>query len=165
MSLDLGGIAKGYAADAAVRVLSEHGIEAVLVDAGGDVAVGAPPPDETGWLVDLPNGESIRLAHAAVATSGDAYRFVTVDGVRYSHIVDPRTGLGVVGQPTVTVVAPNATTADALASAVSVMDRTAAEELVRSIEGAWTRVVGDRSWTSGHEPYTDSEIPGEIEHE
>jgi thiamine biosynthesis lipoprotein len=165
MSLDLGGIAKGYAADAAVRVLMEHGIDAVLVDAGGDVAVGAPPPEETGWLVELPSGESIRLARAAVATSGDTYRFVNVDGVRYSHIIDPRTGLGVVGRRTVTVVAPNATTADALASAVAVMDRAAAEALVRSVDGAWTSVAGDSSWTSGLDPYVDSRTPGEIEHE
>ena len=152
MSLDLGGIAKGYAADAALRVLAKHGIETALVDAGGDLALGAPPPHEAGWLVALPNGDSVRLARAGVATSGDAHRFVTLEGVRYSHIVDPRTGLGVVNAPTVTVVAPDASTADALASALTVMNRASAEALVRSVDHAWASVTRSRTWTSGPHP-------------
>ena len=148
MSLDLGGIAKGFAADAALRVLAEHGIEAALVDAGGDLALGAPPPGEIGWLVALPGGDSLRLANAAVATSGDAYRYVEIDGIRYSHVVDPRTGLGVIDAPTVTTIAPSATFADALASALPVMDSEAGAALVRSLEGVSARVVGTRTWTS-----------------
>lgn len=152
MSLDLGGIAKGYAADAALAIMAEHGIGAALVDAGGDLALGDPPPDERGWLVALPNGNSLRLAHAGVATSGDAHRHVTIDGVRYAHIVDPRTGLGVVDAPTVTVVAPDATTADALASALTVMDRASGMKLTRSVDGAWATVTGSASWMTGQQP-------------
>jgi thiamine biosynthesis lipoprotein len=152
MSLDLGGIAKGYAADAALAIMAEHGIGAALVDAGGDLAIGDPPPDQKGWLVALPNGDSLRLAHAAVATSGDINRYVTIDRVRYAHIVDPRTGLGVVDAPIVTVVARDATTADALASALTVMDRASGMELTRSVGGAWATVAGSTSWTTGHKP-------------
>jgi thiamine biosynthesis lipoprotein len=152
MSLDLGGIAKGYAADVALRALAEHGVRSALVDAGGDLALGDAPPGESGWMVALPNGETVRLARAAVATSGDTRRFVTLEGVRYSHIVDPRTGLGAVDAPTVTVVARDATTADALASALSVMDAEPGRALVDSVEGVWAYVIGSTTWTSGARP-------------
>jgi len=152
MSLDLGGIAKGFAADAALRVLADRGIDAAIVDAGGDLALGAAPPGETGWLVAIPGPDSLRLSNVAVATSGDVYRYVEIDGVRYSHVVDPRTGLGVVDAPTVTVIAANATFADALASALTVMDSEAGAALVRSLEGASARTSGRRSWTSDSFP-------------
>ena len=120
--LDLGGIAKGYAADAALAVLREHGITRALIDAGGDLVAGDPPPGRDGWAVAVgEDGEMILLANAAVATSGDAYKFTEVAGVRYSHIVDPRTGLGLTDRSTVTVIASDGMTADALASAVSVL--------------------------------------------
>jgi thiamine biosynthesis lipoprotein len=152
MSLDLGGIAKGFAADAALGVLAEHGIHAALVDAGGDLALGDAPPNEIGWLVALPDGDSLRLANAAVATSGDAYRYVEIDGIRYSHVVDPRTGLGVIDAPTVTAIASSATFADALASALTVMDAEAGAALVRSLEGATARTSGRGGWTSDSFP-------------
>lgn len=129
MLLDLGGIAKGYAADEALRVLKEHGVERVLIDAGGDIVVGEPPPDTDGWRVgiaplDSPDDRPQRfltLAHAAVATSGDASQYVEIDGIRYSHLLDPRTGLGLTTHSSVTVVAPTGIVADSLASAVSVL--------------------------------------------
>lgn len=152
MSLDLGGIAKGYAADAALSILAEHGIDAALVDAGGDLALGHAPPGQTGWLVLLPGGDSLRLADVAIATSGDANRYVEIGGVRYAHVVDPFTGLGVIDAPTVTVIATDATSADALASALTVMDSEAGASLVRSLEGVSARVVGTRKWTSDSFP-------------
>lgn len=127
MRLDLGGIAKGYALDEALRVLAEHGLDAALVDGGGDIAVGEAPPGEPGWKLALQGaGQGVAtsllvLEHGAVATSGDAYRYIEVNGVRYSHIVDPSTGLGLTHRVTVSVVAPDATTADACASAANVM--------------------------------------------
>lgn len=152
MSLDLGGIAKGYAADQALLVLQAHGIDVALVDAGGDLALGSPPPGEGGWIVALPGGRAVRLANGAIATSGDAQRFVVVDGVRYSHIVDPRTGLGVVNAPVVTVVAPDATTADVLASALTVLDTEAARSLVEGLDDVWVGVSKPESWTGGTLP-------------
>ena len=129
MLLDLGGIAKGYACDRALDVLKEHGIDAALVDGGGDVSMSGPPPGKEGWTIRLASADStpgadppnLLLSDRAVATSGDTEQFVEFDGVRYSHIVDPRTGLGLTDRVQVTVIAANGADADALASALSVM--------------------------------------------
>lgn len=149
-SLDLGGIAKGYAAQRVLDGLRERGMSMTLVDAGGDLALGDPPPGEKGWRIEFPEGEVRRLANVAVATSGDRYQYLEVDGVRYSHILDPRTGLGIASSPTVVVVALDALTADVLASALTVMDGGAAEALAGSLEGLAVRVThgtaGDRDW-------------------
>jgi len=125
MQIDLGGIGKGYALDQAIEVLKNRGIESALVDGGGDIAVSAPPPGRAGWIIAVPMPASTEptylvLAHTAVATSGDAERFVVLNGVRYSHIVDPRTGIAVKGPRQVSVVHSRAMTADALATALSV---------------------------------------------
>ncbi|MDG2282936.1 MAG: FAD:protein FMN transferase [Longimicrobiales bacterium] len=147
MALDLGGIAKGFAADAILNILARHGIDAALVDAGGDIAAGAPPPRSDGWLVALPDGDSLRIAHSAVATSGDVERHVIVNGVRYAHIVDPRTGLGVIRAQTVTVGAPTATSADVLASVLSIMDAPSGHALIQRTEGAWARTYDPEQQT------------------
>ena len=139
--LDLGGIAKGYAADAALAALREHGITRALIDAGGDLVAGDPPPGGDGWTVAVgEGGETLALANAAIATSGDAYKFTEVAGVRYSHIVNPRTGLGLTDQSTVTVLAGDGMTADALASAVSVLGPGAGVALLERAESAEGRV-------------------------
>lgn len=124
MKLDLGGIGKGFAADEALRTLSDRGLRRCLVDLGGDIAAGAPPPGASGWRVVVGAYEPpliVELTGAAVAASGDTEQFVEIDGSRHSHIVDPRTGRGLTGGHLVTVIAPDAATADALASAVSVL--------------------------------------------
>jgi len=128
MRLDLGGIAKGYAVDEALAVLRKHGIDRALVDAGGDIGLGAPPPEKPGWLIgiapvepDAPPSRYLWLARLAIATSGDTWQYVEINGRRYSHLLDPRTGLGLTDHSSVTVIAPDAITADGLASAVSVL--------------------------------------------
>jgi FAD:protein FMN transferase len=129
MLLDLGGIAKGYAAEAALEVLRRHGLGRALVAAGGDIAVGEPPPDTRGWRIGIaplkdpeaPPARFVLLKNAAVSTSGDAEQFVDIGGTRYSHIIDPKTGLGLVGRRSVTVVAPSGAVADALATAMCVL--------------------------------------------
>ena len=121
MRLDLGGIAKGYAADEALKVLQAQGLPMAVVDAGGDIAVGAAGPDSAGWTVAVGEIGSARLAGCGIAVSGFSYRYIEHAGVRYSHIVDPRTGLGLTHSRTVAVIAPTAMAADALASAASVM--------------------------------------------
>lgn len=115
MQLDLGGIAKGYAAAAALKVLREHGTRSALVAASGDVAVGDAPPGQKGWRVSIGTpfqreGEArmLLLKNAAVSTAGDAEQFVVINGVRYSHIVDPRTGMGLTNRCQVSVIAPHA---------------------------------------------------------
>lgn len=140
MQLDLGGIAKGYAADEALRVLAEHGVTRALVDAGGDIVVGDPPPGKRGWTIgiaslDAPDGQPSRyllLKNAAVATSGDAFQYIQIGGKRYSHLVDPQTGLGLTQRSSVTVIASDGITADSLASAVSVLGPHRGLELIDS---------------------------------
>jgi thiamine biosynthesis lipoprotein len=140
MLLDLGGIAKGYAADAALEVLRRHGFTRALVAAGGDVRAGEPPPDAKGWKVGVtplrdPNGEPshyLLIAGAAVSTSGDAHQNLEIGGKRYSHIVDPKTGIGLPGRRAVTVVAPDGALADALATAVCVLGAEKGLQLVEN---------------------------------
>jgi thiamine biosynthesis lipoprotein len=148
MSLDLGGIAKGYAADEALKLLKEKfGITQALVGAYGDIACGDPPPGKAAWSVEIApitKGQPIRtlqLANAAVSTSGDLEQFVVIQGVRYSHIVDPKTGLGLTGQRSVTVIAPRGVTADSMTKAVSLLPPDRALELVESTPGAATYIV------------------------
>lgn len=143
MQLDLGGIAKGYALDAALVVLRQHGAGRALLDAGGDLVLGDPPPGKPGWTVAIaplepgaaPN-QYLILSRVAVATSGDMFQFVEIDGRRYSHIVDPRTGMGLTDRSKVTVVAPDGATADSLATAVSVLGPEKGLRLVDSTPGA-----------------------------
>lgn len=128
MRLDLGGIGKGFAADEALAALRANGVTRALVDLGGDLVASGPPPGRPGWTIAVQWHDRDRkeiellLANAALATSGDLEQFVEFgDGVRYSHIVDPATGLGLTNRTAVTVIAPDGATADALASAVSVL--------------------------------------------
>jgi FAD:protein FMN transferase len=121
MQLDLGGIAKGYAADEMLRILKEAGFSNVLVAASGDLAIGDPPPDRRGWRVKLAEtGEVRELSNTGVSTSGDESQFVLIGGVRYSHVLDPATGIGLPSSATVSVIAPTAMEADARATAESV---------------------------------------------
>ncbi|MFO0980962.1 MAG: FAD:protein FMN transferase [Planctomycetota bacterium] len=146
MRIDLGGIAKGYAADAAMQALERAGITRALVAGGGDIVAGAAPPGRAGWVVALDPlagapPARVELEHAAVSTSGDTYQFVAIGGVRYSHIVDPRTGMGVTHRTAASVIARNGTTADALATAVCVLGAERGIALVSLHAGAWARVV------------------------
>lgn len=149
MELDLGGIAKGHAADEALAVLREHGITSALVAAAGDIVVGDPPPGESGWRVgiapiDAPEAEPERvlvLQHAAVSTSGDSAQFVVIDGVRYSHIVDPRTGLGLVGRSSVSVVAPRGAIADSAATSISLLGPARGLEFAESLPDVEALIV------------------------
>ncbi len=126
MRLDLGGIGKGYGADRALETLAAHGVESALVALAGDFALGAPPPGEIGWRIavgDEARSESVQLlSRCGVSTSGAREQFLEVDGARESHILDPQSGRGVIGRPNVTVVASDATLADALATAFSVLE-------------------------------------------
>lgn len=129
MRLDLGGIAKGYAADVALKELKKQGVSRAMVDASGDIVLGDPPPDRCGWKVAIASSDAanakldrfLLLHNKSIATSGDALQHVVIDGKRYSHIVDPQTGLGLTDQSRVTVIAADGITADSLASAISVL--------------------------------------------
>jgi thiamine biosynthesis lipoprotein len=145
MRLDLGGIGMGYAIDRGMEVLVERGIGSAMIDASGDIAVSGPPPGKATWTIEVAafsdGGDgrrpvTLELVDAAVTTSGDAFQAVEIDGVRYSHVVDPRTGLGVAGPAAVTVIAADCTTADAVATAANVLGPEAGLAFVETVPGA-----------------------------
>jgi thiamine biosynthesis lipoprotein len=122
MQLDLGAIAKGFAADEALKTLRGLGVKRALIAIGGDIVAGDPPPGARGWRVGLePAGGEVLLRNGAVSTSGDTEQFHEIGGVRYSHIIDPKTGLGLTSAMAVTVVARRGLDADPIATTVSVM--------------------------------------------
>jgi thiamine biosynthesis lipoprotein len=144
MKLDVGGIAKGYASQAALEVLKAQGINRALVAGAGDIVAGDPPPDARGWRIAIapvePN-QPVRprvllLAQRAVSTSGDAEQFVIIDGHRYSHIINPATGLGVEDRASVTVVADDGGTADALETTVYLLGPERGLKLIEETPGA-----------------------------
>jgi FAD:protein FMN transferase len=164
MRLDLGGIAKGYAADQALALLKDRGLDRAFVAASGDIAVGNSPPGEAGWkigisAIDSHNNDTtnyVLLRNQAISTSGDTEQAIEINGVRYSHIVDPGTGLGLTNRIQVSVVAPNGTTTDALATGLSVMGAQRGLELVNSMHkvGALFLVKTD----AGTKSYASSEF-------
>ena len=155
MQLDLGGIAKGYAADKALEVLKDHGMTRALVDAGGDVVLGLPPPRRDGWKIRIAplgpfnslcssesqSARNLILHGVAVATSGDAEQFVEIDGKRYSHVLDPRTGQFTPGSSGTTVIASSGSLADSLATAVSVLGPKRGMELVKSFRNSGALIM------------------------
>jgi thiamine biosynthesis lipoprotein len=144
MRLDLGGIAKGYAVDQALATLKQHGVRSALVAGSGDMAVSEPPPGKPGWQIEIaahdgtnaPAKKYAMLRNYALATSGDVFQSVLIEGKRYSHIVDPRTGIGLTDHSLVTTIAPNCMTADALATAVSVLEPQQGIAVIERIPGA-----------------------------
>jgi len=139
MRLDLGGIAKGYALDQALVALREHGVTRALAVAGGDIAVGDPPPGRKGWRIYVwqaaKGKRRLIVSNCGVSTSGDTEQFVEIDGQRYSHIIDPRCGLRY-GEPILaTVVAPDATTSDSLATACVVLGQEKGQRLANDVPG------------------------------
>ena len=138
MRLDLGGIGKGFAADEAMAVLKAHGITSALIAASGDITVSDAPPDKDAWVVEIaPIGKGeparyVKLKNASVSTSGDLFQFVEIGNVRYSHVLDPKTGLGLTGRRSATVIASPGWRADAMTKAASVLPP---EQAVKWIDG------------------------------
>lgn len=149
MRLDLGSIAKGYAIDEALAVIGTNGIRRALVTGGGDMAASAPPPGKQGWRITLapldatnaPPERHVLLAHSGLGTSGDLFQHVEIDGRRYSHIVDPKTGYGLTDHSLVTVLAPDCITANTLATAVSVLGPDSGRKLVEQTRKAALHLV------------------------
>jgi thiamine biosynthesis lipoprotein len=141
--LDLGGIGKGYAAQVMLDVMRRAGYPVSLCDAAGNLALGAVPPGRKGWSVgvELPDESGrlderyLTLANRAVSTSGSLFQFVEIGGKRYSHLIDPKTGLGLTHPRQVTVLAPDAAGADWLSTACTVLPVERALALARR-EGA-----------------------------
>jgi thiamine biosynthesis lipoprotein len=150
MLFDLGGIAKGYAADAALAILRADGFPRALVAASGDIVVGEAPPGEEGWRIGIETLEvggeakdlaTVLLVDQAISTSGDARRFHEIEGVRYSHIVSTRTGLGLTERIAASVVAPDATTSDSHATAVVLLGAKEGLHFIRNKRGIECRIA------------------------
>lgn len=137
MALDLGGIAKGYACDRALAALRALGLTRALVDTGGGMALGDPPPDSPTWRIGM-LGDSSRvllLSNCGISTAGDVEQFVEIGGRRYSHIIDPATGLGLTNRAMATVIAPTGLLSDALDTPICIAGLKLAGEGVE----AWTQ--------------------------
>lgn len=151
MRLDLGGIAKGYAADEALAVLKAEGITRALVAAGGDVVCGDAPPGKKGWdiaLIPLPGDEGDKrhfvLANGAVSTSGDLEQFVELGGKRFAHILDSKTGLGMTTRQSASVVAKRGIESDGLTKILLLAPWDNARQILQSVPGASGRLVSPR---------------------
>ncbi len=157
MELDLGGLGKEYAADRAAEVCSELGARHGFVDLGGDIRVIGPQPDGQPWRIGIRASRDgaavvaeVALDAGALATSGDYERFIAVDGVRYCHIIDPRTGWPAQGLSSVTVIFERCLVAGSLATSA----------MLRGRDGlAWLKSLGvrhiaidDQGRCSGTEP-------------
>lgn len=125
VKIDFGGIAKGYACEAAIRAMAQAGVSRARVEAGGDSAFGdAPPNRPNGWRVAIQGSDrGFDVNNACVSTSGSTEQFVEIDGRRYSHLVDPRTGIGVPHQRQVTIIGHRGAMTDAWATAICIEPR------------------------------------------
>jgi FAD:protein FMN transferase len=153
MRLDLGGIAKGDAADQALMVLRGNRIPIALVAAAGDIAAGDSPLHRTDWRIGIETFESpaspplefLAIHNGAVSTSGDSEQHVEIGGVRYSHIVNPKTGMALTGRRTATVMAPHDIEADCYATALCVMGPERGFKLISRLPGAAALMVQDEA--------------------
>lgn len=157
MRLDFGGIGKGYAADESLKVLQHFGITAAFLDAGGDLTLGNAPPHKKGWEIEVSSGEAdttakhlLTLKNCGIATSGATYRYMDYNGIRYSHIVSPHTGVGLITHTRTTVIAPNGTTADALATAFSVLGIKRGNKVAKKMKGIEVWLLEENGQSTYH---------------
>ncbi|MGA1842804.1 MAG: FAD:protein FMN transferase [bacterium] len=148
MSLDLGGAAKGYAVDKAVEKLKESGIVAGIVNAGGDLRVFGKKPDGVPWNIGIQDPENsegviatIQLMDMALVTSGDYERYIVFNGIKYHHIIDPKTGQPARGCKSVSIAYMEAFDADILSTAVFVMGPDEGMKLIESMPGVEGMIV------------------------
>jgi FAD:protein FMN transferase len=149
MKLDLGGIAKGYADDDAQKVLKKFGVTSALVEMGGDIVVSNPPPGTKGWTIRVPNAGrnkgpvDMRFANCAISTSGDTAQFAVIGGVRYSHVIDPRTGWALTNRIQATVIAKDGLTSDPLSKLLALLGPRAGSNLLKAYPGtrSYMRIV------------------------
>ncbi|MGO1068839.1 FAD:protein FMN transferase [Lysobacter sp. CA199] len=154
VGLDVGGIAKGYAADEALSAVAAQGVTRALVALGGDIAVSDAPPGEAGWRVSIAplrplaaaqtpttaSATALILRHAAISTAGDAEQWFQADGRRYSHLIDPRSGWPMQGRSATTVIARRGIDADGLDTAAALLGPDAGARLVETVPGAVMRM-------------------------
>lgn len=150
MQLDLGALGKGYVAQAAWQVLANNGFPCSMVNAGGKIVTGDAPPGSSGWKIGIkiPGEEEaildgfLFLKNTSVATSGDVYQHLDYGGKRYSHIIDPKTGYGILQSRNVTVIANDGVISDWLATACSILTPKKAMALVAKFQDAALLITG-----------------------
>ena len=150
MRIGFGGIGKGYAADRARNVMQNAGVKSGIVNAAGDLTVWGRQPNDEAWTIgiadpdkkELPFG-SLKLTNISVATSGNYEKYVIIDGIKYSHTINPKTGYPVRGIKSVSMICPSAEFADAMATPVMVMGIKAGMHLVNQIKDLACIIIDD----------------------
>jgi len=159
MRIGFGGIGKGYAADCARRKLRARGVTSGIINASGDLAVWGCQPDGRPWTIGVVHPDAsdqpfsyMQLSDMAVATSGNYEKYILVDGKKYSHTIDPRTGLPVTGIKSVTIITPYAEIADAMATPVMIMGIKAGIDMIDQVKDIECILIDDdnRIYTSAN---------------
>lgn len=130
MRIDFGGIGKGYAQDEMMKVLKQNHIKSAMIEGGGNIVVSDSPPATHGWAIVI-NKQTHFLKNCGVSTSGDMYQFVEIDGKKYSHILDPKTGIGVNELRQISVIAKDGTSSDWLSTALYLMGKETGKHLLK----------------------------------
>lgn len=134
MRLDFGGIGKGFAEDEMMKILKQNGIKSALIEAGGNIVVSNSPADSPkGWETII-NNKKYFLKNCGISTSGDAYQFVEIDGKKYAHILDPKTGIGYAEPHQVSIIANDGTTSDWISTALYLMPKEKGKKLAKKIK-------------------------------
>ena len=150
MRIGFGGIGKGYAAERAKQLMQAMGADSGIVNASGDLAVWGSQPDGQPWTIGIVNPNMagqifsyLKVTNMALATSGNYEKYITIGGRRYSHTIDPRTGLPVTGVKSVTIICPNAEIADAMATPVMIMGIRAGLDLIDQVRDIEAIIIDD----------------------
>ena len=150
MRIGFGGIGKGYAAERAKQVLREKGVVGGIVNAAGDLTTWGYQPDGKPWTIGIAAPDAHRMpfsyldiTNTSIATSGNYEKYVMINGKKYSHTIDPRTGLPVSGIKSVTIICPNAEIADAMATPVMIMGVRVGLDMVNQIKGIACIIIDD----------------------
>ena len=150
MRIGFGGIGKGYAAEMAKRLLLKKGVENGVVNASGDLTTWGKQPNGEPWTIGIadPNAKNqpfsyLNISNIAVATSGNYEKYALINGIKYSHTIDPKTGLPVTGIKSVTILSANAEIADAMATPVTVMGVRVGLDMINQMQGVACIIVDD----------------------
>lgn len=152
MRIGFGGIGKGYAAEMAKQVLLKNNVQSGIINASGDLSAWGLQPNGKKWTIgvadpDAPNAafSYMEISNKAVATSGNYEKFVTINGKKYSHTIDPKTGLPITGIKSVTIISGNAEFADAMATPIAVMGIKAGLFLIDQIPDLYCIIIDDNN--------------------
>ena len=152
MRIGFGGIGKGYAAEMAKALLQREGVRSGIVNASGDLTTWGYQPDGTPWTIGIAHPDNAHLPFSymnitglAVATSGNYEKFIMIDGKKYSHTINPKTGLPVTGIKSVTIISPNAEIADAMATPVTIMGIKAGLNMINQINYLGCIIIDDHN--------------------